>query len=62
MTETPINIAELRKQFPFPWGYQQFANGSVRVHDAIGREIPIPTMVGFLVTLTTIMFNQEHKA
>ena len=60
MIEAPVNVAELRKQYPFPWGYQQFTNGLVRVMDARGVEVPIPTMVGLLVTLTAHM-NQQPQ-
>jgi hypothetical protein len=62
MVDTPINVGELRKQHPFPWGYQQFGNGLVRVLDARGIEVPIPNMVGLLVTLTTHMAAQPEKA
>jgi CRISPR/Cas system CMR subunit Cmr4 (Cas7 group RAMP superfamily) len=59
--EAQVSVAELRKQFPFPWNYQQFSNGLIRVLDARGVEVPIPSMVGFLVTVTTIMSNQPEK-
>lgn len=61
MIDTPINVAELRKQHPFPWHYQQFGKGLVRVLDARSVEVPIPSMVGLLVTLTTHMSNQQEK-
>lgn len=62
MVDIPINVGELRKQYPFPWGYQQFGKGLVRVHDARGVEVPIPNMVGLLVTLTAHMAAQPEKA
>lgn len=61
MIEMPVNVSELRKQYPFPWSYQQFSNGLIRVMDARGVEVPIPSMVGFIVTVTTIMSNQTEK-
>lgn len=52
MIEIPINVTELRKQFPFPWSYQQYASGLVRVNDSTGKEVPIPHLVGLAVTVS----------
>lgn len=53
-----ITIGELRKRFPFPWTHQEYAKGLIKVLDAEGKEVPIPHMVTFLATITTVISKQ----
>ena len=55
-------IKQIRAAFPFPWNHAVFPNGVVKVMDAEGKEVPLFTMVEFVMFLTGVMSNQKEKA
>lgn len=50
-----MTIAEIKAQFPFPWAHSAYANGSIRIVDAAGKEVPLFTLLDFVNQVTTLM-------
>lgn len=46
-----MTLAELKLKHPMPWGYSTI-NGVVIVRDAAGTEVPLFTMLDFVVAMT----------
>lgn len=49
-----MTVEELKLHYPMPWSYNTI-NGIVIVRDAKGAEVPMFTMLDFVVAMTTVV-------